>query len=194
MPDPQWTRAVRRYPAISWGRRSTGCRCRRGPCRTRLAAGSSCHRKANLVNERMDDRLHRRRLRFGPWMSCDYYAIIGAHERAISGRVLTKHGKPVNGATITIDGPTGGPGRRTRTATTTPISSILGGTRSMRAEGVRDPASFCSGHEARRSLRSRPDAHRRRGRVHRTARQARDALRPRRSSLTVFRTSRAPST
>ncbi|MGZ6800817.1 MAG: hypothetical protein ACXVGR_13475, partial [Mycobacteriaceae bacterium] len=42
---------------------------------------------------------------FGPWSSCDFYAVIGAHERAISGEVRTKRGKPVAGAEISIDGP-----------------------------------------------------------------------------------------
>ncbi len=81
-------------------------------------------------------------------MSCDYYAIIGPHERAISGRVLTKQGKPVNGATITIDGPTGG---RVQTNSNGDYyaDQLDPGqyTVSMRAAGVRDPASFCSGHE-----------------------------------------------
>src|ERR1017187_3884059 len=45
---------------------------------------------------------------FGGWMSCDYYGIIGSKERAISGSVQTKRGKPVNGAEIFIDGSSGG--------------------------------------------------------------------------------------
>ena len=81
-------------------------------------------------------------------MSCDYYAIIGSHERAISGRVLTKQGKPVNGATITIDGPTGGQ-VRTDSHGDYYADQLDPGqyTVLMRAAGARDPASFCSGHE-----------------------------------------------
>jgi hypothetical protein len=85
---------------------------------------------------------------FGGWTSCDYYAVTGAGQRAIEGRVLTKSGKPVNGATVTVDGPTGG------TVQTDPSGSYYavvdpGQYRvSVRSANAHDAVAFCSGHEA----------------------------------------------
>ncbi len=137
-------------PAISWSWGALpGVGVAGGPCRdTPLLRPGSCHWKATSSTNGWTIGCINGGSGFGPWMSCDYYAIIGAHERAISGRVLTKSGKPVNGATITIDGPTGG---RVQTNSNGDYyaDQLDPGhyTVSMRAEGTRDPAAFCSGHE-----------------------------------------------
>ena len=81
---------------------------------------------------------------FGPWSSCDFYAVIGAHERAISGEVRTKRGKPVAGAEIAIDGPSSS---FERTNADGYYSVIVDpGHYRVSVHGVRDIASFCSGH------------------------------------------------
>ena len=81
---------------------------------------------------------------FGPWSSCDYYAVIGANERAISGEVRTKKGKPVAGAEVAIEGPS---------SSVEPTNSngyysvtVDPGRYRVSVHGVRDVASFCSGH------------------------------------------------
>jgi hypothetical protein len=132
----------------SWGA-EPGLGAGKGPCAsTPLTQPSSCRFKAVAATTGWQIGCINGGSGFGPWTSCDYYAVIGAKQRAISGRVLTKHGKPVSGATITIDGPTGG------SVTTTangdyyadeldPGQYIV----AMRANGARDPVSLCSGHE-----------------------------------------------
>ena len=81
---------------------------------------------------------------FGPWSSCDYYAVIGAHERAISGEVRTKRGKPVAGAEVSIDGPS----RSFERTNADGYYSVIvdPGHYRVSVHGVRDTASFCSGH------------------------------------------------
>ena len=82
---------------------------------------------------------------FGSWMSCDYYGIIGSNERAISGSVQTKRGKPVNNAEIFIDGPGGG---FVRTNSNGDYSAVVrAGQYRVSAHGLHDSISFCSGGE-----------------------------------------------
>src|SRR5579863_5304485 len=79
-----------------------------GPCLTPLRQPPSCRFKATSATSAWQIGCINGGSGFGPWSSCDYYAVIGSNKRAISGRVLTKFGKPLNGVTISIAGPTSG--------------------------------------------------------------------------------------
>jgi hypothetical protein len=82
---------------------------------------------------------------FGPWMSCDYYGIIGDKQRAISGSVQTKRGKPVNNVEIIIDGPSGG---TVRTNSNGDYYAVVdAGQYRVSVNGIRDSVAFCSGGE-----------------------------------------------
>lgn len=82
---------------------------------------------------------------FGDWMSCDYYGVIGAKDRAISGSVQTKRGKPVGGVDITISGPSGG---TVKTNSNGDYYAVVDpGHYRVSVTGVRDTIAFCSGGE-----------------------------------------------
>lgn len=82
---------------------------------------------------------------FGPWLSCDYYGIIGSNERAISGSVQTKRGKPVNGAEIFIDGAGGGTVRTNANGDYYAVVDV--GQYRVSVPGQHDTIAFCSGGE-----------------------------------------------
>jgi hypothetical protein len=82
---------------------------------------------------------------FGGWLSCDYYGIIGSNERAISGSVQTKRGKPVNGAEVLIDGPSGGIVRTNANGDYYAI--VNAGQYRVTVHGRGDSIAFCSGGE-----------------------------------------------
>ena len=44
---------------------------------------------------------------FGPWISCDWYAVIGKNKRGISGTVIDRNGQAVSRAVVSIRGPGG---------------------------------------------------------------------------------------
>jgi hypothetical protein len=81
---------------------------------------------------------------FGGWMSCDYYGVIGSGERAISGSVQTKRGKPVDGAEVFIDGPGGG---TVRTTNGDYYAVVGAGQYRVSVNGIHDTIAFCSGGE-----------------------------------------------
>ncbi len=120
----------------------------KGPCLSPLRQPGSCRFKAISVSKQWDIGCINGGSGFGSWMSCDYYAVIGKDKRAISGEVRTKRGKGVSGATITIDGPTGG------RVQTNPDGSFYADNldpgqyrASMLANGRHEAITFCSGHE-----------------------------------------------
>ncbi len=120
-----------------------------GPCRvTPLKQPASCRFKAVAATSKWQIGCINGGSGFGSWMSCDYYAVIGENKRAISGRVLTKSGKPVNAATVLISGPTGGSVQTNANGDYYADQLDAGQYRvSVLAHSRQEPVAFCSGHE-----------------------------------------------